>query len=179
MRKIRDPDDRLARLFDQYAPRLRVYARRHADACEAEDLVADAFVIALRRPTALPDEDAEVWPWLVATVRRLAANRRRRRATRERHWQEVLRNTWHLAALSPEEEVAEREACLAALSALSKADREVILLIAWDGLTLDQAADVLGLRRNAVAVRLHRARRRLTVADQPLARPLRVAAQEE
>ena len=179
MSKIREPDDRLARLFDQHAPRLRAYARRHADAAEADDLVADAFVIALRRPLALPAEDAEVWPWLVGTVRRLAANGRRRRATQERRWLEVLRETWHLSSRSPEDEVADREECLAALSALSDTDREVILLVAWDGLTPDQAAQVLGLRRNTFAVRLHRARGRLTVTDRPLARPLRVAAHEE
>lgn len=177
MRIIRDPDDRLARLFDQYAPRLRSYARRHADAAEAEDLVADAFVVALRRPNAVPAEDAEAWVWLVATVRRLAANRRRRRATRDKHWQEVLRGNWHHTTPSPDEEVVEREACLAALSALSSTDREVILLIGWDGLTLEQAAKVLGVRPNTLAVRLHRARCRLTVDDRPLKRPLRVATQ--
>lgn len=167
MKKIRDPDDRLTGLFEQHAARLRAYARRHADVAEADDLVADAFLVALRRPMALP----------VGTVRRLAANRRRRRATQERHWQEVLRETWRLSAVSPEEAAAEREECLAALGALSEADREVLLLIAWDGLTPDQAAEVLGLRRNTLAVRLHRARRRLTITDQSSAHHLRVAAQ--
>lgn len=167
----------MARLFEQYAPRLRAYARRHADAAEADDLVADAFVVALRRPLALPREDAEVWPWLVGTVRRLAANRRRRRATQERHWQAALCEHWRLSTVSPEETVTEREECLAALSALSGSDRELLLLVAWDGLTADQAADVLGLRRNTLAVRLHRARQRLTATDDPPVRPLRVALQ--
>jgi RNA polymerase sigma-70 factor, ECF subfamily len=72
----------------------------------------------------------------------------------------VVRDGWHTTA-SAEEAVAEREESLAALAALSAADRELVLLVAWDGLTAEQAAEVLGISRNALAVRLHRARRRL------------------
>lgn len=180
MRAIRDPDDRLGRLFTQHAPRLRAYARRHVDAAEADDLVADAFVVALRRPDAVPADDREAWPWLVGTVRRLAANQRRRRDTRERYWAEVLREHWRDAAGSPEEAYAEREECLAALAALSDVDRELVLLIAWDGLTPAQAAEVLGIRANACAVRLHRVRRRLGAdARRPAPPPLAAVALED
>jgi RNA polymerase sigma-70 factor (ECF subfamily) len=49
---------------------------------------------------------------------------------------------------------------LRALAALSERDREVLLLIAWDGLAHDEAAAVCGCSRPALRVRLHRARRR-------------------
>ncbi|GAA1923207.1 RNA polymerase sigma factor [Nocardioides lentus] len=176
-------EDRLTRLFEQYAVRLRLYARRQVGAAEADDLVAEAFVVALRRPEALPDGDAEVWPWLVGTARRLAANHRRRLATRDRHWQEVVREHWRNGAGSPEVAVAERDACLAALAALPAADRELLLLVAWEGLTADQAARVLDVRRGTLAVRLHRARRRLAaLTDGPTDQPptlLRPAAAQE
>jgi RNA polymerase sigma factor (sigma-70 family) len=152
--------DRLDRLFDACAPRLYAYARRHAAPHDAEDLVAAAFEVALRRPEAVPGDDGAALAWLIGTVRRLAANQRRRLAVRERHWREVVRDGWHTTA-SAEEAVAEREESLAALAALSAADRELVLLVAWDGLTAEQAAEVLGISRNALAVRLHRARRRL------------------
>ncbi|HTW16507.1 MAG TPA: sigma-70 family RNA polymerase sigma factor [Nocardioides sp.] len=181
MRAIRDADDRLTGLFESYAPRLRSYARRHADASEADDLVADAFVVALRRPHDLPVDDADAWPWLVGTVRRLAANQRRRRASRERYALDAVRDGWRLSTVdSHEEAVAEREECLAALAALSETDRELILLTAWEGLTAAQAADVLGIRTNALAVRLHRARRRLAAATpRPHDPLLRTAALED
>ncbi len=139
--------------------------------------MADAFVVALRRPDDLPPDDADAWPWLVATVRRLAANQRRRRASRDRYALEALREGWRLSSVdSHEDAVAEREECLAALAALSETDRELILLTAWDGLSATQAAEVLGIRTNALAVRLHRARRRLaagpTRAHDPLLRPV-------
>ena len=56
-----------------------------------------------------------------------------------------------------------------AFAHLRENDREVLRLIAWDGLSSDVAAEVLGVSRIAFAVRLHRARRRfaaeLTAAD--------------
>lgn len=51
--------------------------------------------------------------------------------------------------------------CVAALSQLSTADRELLLLLAWEGLTPEQAATVLDVSRNALAVRIYRARQRL------------------
>jgi RNA polymerase sigma-70 factor (ECF subfamily) len=52
----------------------------------------------------------------------------------------------------------------AALESLSERDRELLLLMAWEGLELQQAAEVLGVRPNTLAVRFHRARRRLSAA---------------
>ncbi len=52
----------------------------------------------------------------------------------------------------------------AALSSLSERDRELLLLMAWEGLEPQQAAEVLGVRPNTLAVRFHRARRRLSAA---------------
>jgi RNA polymerase sigma-70 factor (ECF subfamily) len=49
---------------------------------------------------------------------------------------------------------------LAALRALSDADRELLTLLAWHDLTQDEAAQALGCSRGALKVRLHRARRR-------------------
>lgn len=47
---------------------------------------------------------------------------------------------------------------------LSTTDREVLALIAFDGLTSEQAAIVLNCRRSAFAMRLARARKRLRAA---------------
>ena len=43
----------------------------------------------------------------------------------------------------------------------SEADREILLLAAWEGLTTGEIGTVLGCSPNTAAVRLHRARRRL------------------
>ncbi len=52
-------------------------------------------------------------------------------------------------------------AVMAALARLDEADRELITLVAWEGLDRDQIATMLGCSRATIRVRLHRARRRL------------------
>jgi RNA polymerase sigma-70 factor (ECF subfamily) len=50
---------------------------------------------------------------------------------------------------------------LRALASLSPADREVLLLVTWDGLSHAQAAEVLSVRPATLTTRLYRARQRL------------------
>ena len=42
--------------------------------------------------------------------------------------------------------------------------RELVMLVAWEGLEVSEIAALLGVRTGTVAVRLHRARRRLASA---------------
>lgn len=161
-------NERLTELYAAHAARLYAYARRHGDPSAAEDLVADAFMVALRRLEEVPEDPGEARAWLIGTTRKLAANRRRRASTRDTFWRAAVREGWHARAdVSAEEVVAERDACLRSLAALSAADRELVLLIAWEGLTHEQAAHVLGLSRTAFSVRLHRARQRLNHFEHP------------
>ena len=47
-----------------------------------------------------------------------------------------------------------------ALARMHPNDRELLRLVAWDDLSHAEAAAVLGISVNAVAIRLHRARQR-------------------
>jgi RNA polymerase sigma-70 factor (ECF subfamily) len=49
----------------------------------------------------------------------------------------------------------------AALARLRPMDRELLMLVAWDGLDTPQAAHVLGISPAMFSVRIHRARKRL------------------
>ncbi|MEV0758368.1 sigma-70 family RNA polymerase sigma factor, partial [Streptosporangium sp. NPDC050280] len=51
-----------------------------------------------------------------------------------------------------------------ALAGLSEADKEILTLTTWHGLSTTEAAEVLGCTKAAFFVRLHRARRRLQSA---------------
>ncbi len=64
----------------------------------------------------------------------------------------------------PSDAVLERLAVLSALASLSTPDREVLMLVAWDGLDHRRTAEVLGVTAATTAVRLFRARRRLAAA---------------
>nr|WP_240974122.1 sigma factor-like helix-turn-helix DNA-binding protein [Nonomuraea sp. FMUSA5-5] len=50
---------------------------------------------------------------------------------------------------------------MAALDDLREDDRELVLLLAWEGLDLHQAAKALGCSWPTARMRLHRARKRL------------------
>jgi RNA polymerase sigma-70 factor (ECF subfamily) len=55
---------------------------------------------------------------------------------------------------------AQRRRLRTALCSLSEPDRELLLLVAWEGLTSAEAASALGISSVAARSRLHRARHR-------------------
>ena len=57
---------------------------------------------------------------------------------------------------------AEAEVVLAAMAELRPKDREILLLAAWEGLSHAEIGTVIGCSENASAIRLHRARQRLS-----------------
>jgi len=66
-------------------------------------------------------------------------------------------SVWPTADTLPEPDPALKNA----LAVLAEEDRELLTMIAWDGLSPTEAAAVLGIEPGAARVRLHRARRRL------------------
>lgn len=154
---------RFSDLWDRYAPRIQAYALRHVDRDEAPEIVAETFLVAWRR---LVDVPGEPLPWLLVVARNTVASHHR-----SRHRARVLSD--ELARLhavvapdssSPDELVLERDALLRSLAALTPIEREALLLVAWDGLSPAQAAQVAGCSVTAFKVRLHRGRRRLDAA---------------
>jgi RNA polymerase sigma-70 factor, ECF subfamily len=94
--------------------------------------------------------------WLLAVARRVLANQRRATARR------TALTASAAATMSPTAGAGEGDArVLRALAKLSERDRDLLLLAAWDGLTAEEIAAVVGCSRAAAKVRLHRARRRL------------------
>ncbi len=135
------------------------YNRGHRGA-EAEDLVASTYEIAWRRLAAVPEGEWTV-PWLLEVARNLSRNAVRK-AQRERFFIEALNGSLETTGADPVEDgVVAREALLRGLLALKEIDRELILLVAWDGLEPAQAGEVLGLGAGATRSRLHRARHQL------------------
>jgi RNA polymerase sigma-70 factor (ECF subfamily) len=148
------------KLYALYAGAVRGYAMRRCDRETADDVVADVFLVAWRRRAELP-EDA--LPWLLGIARRVLANHARSQSRRVRLRDRLAAEPIMVAA--PAHVDGRASAPLrAALASLSERDRELLLLVAWEGLELQQAAEVLGVRPNTLAVRFHRARRRLSAA---------------
>jgi RNA polymerase sigma-70 factor (ECF subfamily) len=149
---------RLTELFQRHSRRVYAYARRHVDETHCDDVVSETFLVAWRRPEHVPDEPL---PWLIGVARNVIANHRRSSHRADRLWLSAVREGWTATSPSADTAIVERESMIAALSECSEAEREALLLTAWDGLTAEQAALVAGCSARAFTVRLHRARSRL------------------
>jgi RNA polymerase sigma-70 factor (ECF subfamily) len=149
-----------SRLYREQGRAVLVYAlRRVGDPEDAADVVAETFLVAWRRLAEVPS-DAGARLWLYAVARRVVANlhRTERRRTRlGRRLAESLR-TELATHPAPGGQAAE---ALRAISGLGDDDRELLLLVSWEGLSPGEAAKVLGISSLAARSRLHRARRRL------------------
>jgi len=142
---------------------------RTASRFDAEDAVAEVFLVAWRRIESVPSGDA-ARAWLYATARRVIANqrrsRRRRDALEDRLMHERVLDASPTAAARSRSSAtaatttAEDATVHAALTRLSDRDREVLLLVEWEGLRPAELATVLGCREVTARGRLHRARRR-------------------
>jgi RNA polymerase sigma-70 factor (ECF subfamily) len=146
---------------------LRYSLRRSTSREDALDVVAETFAIAWRRRADLPVEPEEVGPWLFGIARLCLANTARGTARAGRLGERLASSLFDAAVPDPasvHEGQADRLLMRRVLEQLSAEDRELITLIAWEGLTPAQAATALGLSAGAARVRLHRARTRLRKA---------------
>lgn len=145
-------------LFDAHSRALYSYfVRRLPDggrASDAEDLAAEVLATAWRRRDDVPD--AAALPWLYRTAGYVLANHRRKMRALP-------------VAIVPDEPddvdpatlAVDDDAVRQVLSRLSARDRRILLLVAWDGLSGDDLAQVLGISRGGADAALSRARARL------------------
>jgi RNA polymerase sigma factor (sigma-70 family) len=161
-------DARLHALFTEYADQVLRYALRQVDHATASDVVGDTFLVACRRIDHVPES---ALPWLLVVARNSIRNRLRGSTRGQRTAAEFAAVERAAAtAAGADELVVERTILMRALAQLSADQREVLLLVAWDGLTAAEGARVVGCTRAAFEVRLHRARSRLRNAldaDEP------------
>ncbi|MCP9212467.1 RNA polymerase sigma factor [Streptomyces sp. NEAU-Y11] len=130
------------------------YLMRRMPERDAEDALAEVFSQAWASRHSLR---GPALPWLYGIARHVVA----------RTLAHVHRGTGSPTPVtlpvadSAEEQTAARSGALAALGCLSDAEREAVLLIAWEGLSPAHAARAAGCSTPAMTLRLHRARRRL------------------
>jgi RNA polymerase sigma-70 factor (ECF subfamily) len=157
-----DADARFTRIYGRYRAQVYAYVVSRAGRQFADDVVSEAFLVAWRRLATVP---ADPLPWLLVVARNVLLDR----------YQDQVRQTSLASELRARvrdaeagtdvaEGVAERMVVLAALDRLSEADRELLTLVAWHGLSNHAAARVVGCSLATFFVRLHRARRRLDQA---------------
>lgn len=138
---------------------LSAYALRRATAEDAADTVAETLLVAWRRLGEVPDAPDDI-PWLFGVARHVLANQRRsirRRSALVRRLAQDIAPAARWRS-EPSGDLA------AAMARLTDDQRELLRLVAWEGLTTTQLAVALGCTPNAAAIRLHRARGALKAA---------------
>ena len=154
---------RFQAIYDAHYGAVAAYARRRAaDPVDVQDAVSETFTIAWRRLGEVPDAEAAL-PWLYGVARRVMANQRR--GNRRRAELSNRLRSQQPGTVEIETEVVavdERRIVLAALARLRHADQEILRLAVWEELPHRDIARILGCGEAAVAVRLHRARNRLS-----------------
>ena len=139
-----------------------VYTKHHGDICaffarrtdrqDVQDLAAETFVVAWRRPPRNFDDDP--LPWLYGVARNVLRNHHRKVTRRHPPDHAVV-------PPDPAELVSGDLNLRDAFAQLTPKQREAICLVAWEGLDIAQAATAAGCTQPTFAVRLSRARTRL------------------
>jgi RNA polymerase sigma-70 factor (ECF subfamily) len=153
-------------LFDRHGATLLRFLARRVDPSEAEGLLGEVFRIAFERRAGFQQERDTARPWLYGIGANVVAKHHRSESRR-------VRATARLAARrSLSEDPAERaipatdaraswNRVADAVADLPPGERQALLLYAWEELSYDEIAEVLGVPVGTVRSRLNRARARL------------------
>jgi RNA polymerase sigma-70 factor, ECF subfamily len=161
-----DPDEWAAWL-DRHGAALVLLARqRVASRADAEDVVQDAFVRFWRSRHRADDPVA----YLYACVRSCALDWRRSRARRTRREHVAARPESEAWFEGPPEQDERRAAIEAVLLGLPEAQREVLVMKVWGGLSFPQIAGALRISANTAASRYRYALAKLRerLAEEPI-----------
>jgi RNA polymerase sigma-70 factor (ECF subfamily) len=128
---------------------LAYFERRVRIREDVADLLAETMLQAWRRADVLPEESERRRMWLFTIAANVLANHRRcarrRNALAERLRQDLEPPT------GPD--VADANAVRDAVLRLHAAQRELVMLIHWDGFTIVEAAEILGLNASTARSR--------------------------
>jgi RNA polymerase sigma factor (sigma-70 family) len=166
-RSLAEPDC-FAEIFDRHYRRIHGYVARRLGPELAEDVASETFLIAFDRRRRYDRAHPGAAPWLLGIASNLIARHHRAEV---RRWRALARAGEAHSVEGHDELVAGRvdagalRARLAAvLAELPHRDREMLLLVAWGELSLEEARRALGIPAGTARSRLHRARRRTRAA---------------
>jgi RNA polymerase sigma factor (sigma-70 family) len=156
---------RFAEVFDRHVVAIHRFIARRIGTDDADSLVGEVFRVAFERRRDYRLDRPDCRPWLYGIAGNLIRSDRR-----GAHRQAGLvgrlgrpSNSW----LGDDELVDRIDAgrhfprVMAAVARLRPAERDVLLLVAWEELSYDEVAEVLAIPVGTVRSRLHRARRHL------------------
>lgn len=178
-------DDRaFAEVYDLLAPRLYGFlVRKTGEVALAEDLVQQTL-LQIHCARGAYVTGADVVPWAFAIARRVAIDawRRQRRETLSDSGELEAAIQYVAHELDPDQQADLNQALTdlgETFQALPASQREAFVLLKQDGLSLVQAADVLGTTVGNVKVRAHRAYEALRAALRARDNPVKPRSQRQ
>ncbi len=151
--------DAFEAMFDTTYTSLVGYARRRTtDTATADDVVAETYAIAWRRFAEITNRQHPL-PWLYTVAGNVIRNTSRSSVRRLQLADKIEAQPASRGPIDPAAVAASD--LRAALARLNDDDAEVLRLVAWEGLSHAEAAEILDCTVNAVALRIRRARQRL------------------
>jgi RNA polymerase sigma factor (sigma-70 family) len=152
-------EQRLEQLAEAHSSRVLAYlTRRTVNSADAVDVFQAVLETTWRRLRDVPVDDQAALAWLLGTARRCLANQRRGQTRR------LQANERLVASIRVPEPYDFKDSFVEvrqAIHHLGEGDRELLTLVYWDDLTVEQAAKVLGVAPSTARKRLERARTRV------------------
>lgn len=153
-------------VYRRHVRAIYVYVAARVGPHHAEDVVADVFTTAFAARATFDRSATSARPWLYG----IATNKLHQHRAAEVRWLHQP----HLGEADTEDAAGQSDERLdahaiapelaAALVHLTPAERDVLVLHVFEGLTHRKIAQALGIRRGTAKVRLHRGRERLRAA---------------
>ncbi|MHA6695932.1 RNA polymerase sigma factor [Homoserinimonas sp. A520] len=169
IRRSLDEPSAFGDLFERHGSVIYRYIARRVGHTTAEDVMSETFLTAFRGRSRFDLTRTDARPWLYGIANNLVS---RHFAAETRRFALIAAvPADHVAADAFESADARLDAIAhvgglgPALAALSKADRDTLLLYAWGDLDYEGVAEATGAAVGTVKSRLNRARRRMRNAD--------------
>src|ERR1700759_4465079 len=159
---------RFGAIYDRHAAEILRYAHARLGSSLAEEIMAETFLAAFRRRDTYDCSRSDARPWLYGIATHQISKHRR---TEGRHQRALARlqaevATEDFAGRSDDRVTAQglRPRIAAVLAGMSQRDRDLLLLIAWAGLSYEETARALGIPIGTVRSRLNHIRTRTQAA---------------
>lgn len=137
---------------------LLVYFEHRARGAEAADLLSETMATAWRRLDVMPDDSTQARMWLFGIARNVLANAER---AAQRQWKLADKLRAHLTTAAPPEDDLRTMEVRDAVTRLAPELRELIGLVHWDGFSIADAADIIGIPASTARTRYQTARQQL------------------
>ncbi len=159
----------VARLYDEHVDAVFGYLARRLGPDSARDVVADVFEVAVAQHDRFDPARGSPRAWLFGIATNLIRRHWRTEQRRLRAWQHAgarpsVAGDPLLAVVERLDAVDAVAVVMAAVAELEADDRDLLLLVAWEGASYATCASILGIPLGTARSRLHRIRGQLHAA---------------